>query len=133
MARPILWRTIRRLLQPIYATGGQVVAGSNTKNSSTLCGPAGQPPHQTLLPNQPICGCCAARKGGGIVCLFAISRLRCSFGSRFLGLDGCSCLASDGCICANASRSLALTGTLVTVAGGGMLASPLATCAGMMI
>src|ERR1700704_3925849 len=89
--------------------------------------------HQMLFPNQPDCTCRAARKDCGAVYLFAILAWYCSLGSRFFGLDGCGCLALDGCICANAFRSFALTETSVAAAGGGMLASSLAICEGMIV
>jgi len=86
-----------------------------------------------LLPKKPNCGCRATKTIDGATRLFAILRLRCSFGSGVLGLDCPSCSASDGCSCANASRTCALAETSATASGGGTLASVFAICAGMIV
>jgi hypothetical protein len=72
-----------------------------------------------MLPNQPKCGCRATSTERGITCLFAILRCCCSFNSRFPGSDGCSRLVSDGCIKANASRSLSFCRDIGDLPGTG--------------
>src|SRR5882672_4659806 len=79
-----------------------------------------------VLPNQPNCGCLATRSERGITCRFTILRCRCGFSSRLPGADGSSRFALDGCINANASRSLSFTATSVTVTGLGTRCSTIA-------
>ena len=86
-----------------------------TARSHQVCGSH----HQMLLPNQPNCGCRATNSERGITCRFTILRCRCGFSSRLPGADVSSRFASDGCINANASRSLSFRATSVTVAGPG--------------
>ena len=91
------------------------------RRSETRDRRASQPAHQMPLPNKPNCGCRATRTIDGGARFFAILRWRSSFG--VFGSDSCSCPASDGCICANASRTCASVEASATIAGARMLAS----------
>src|SRR6266540_5040817 len=82
--------------------------------------------HQMVLPNQPNCGCRATRTERGGTCRLTILRCRFCLSSRLPGSDGSSRFASDGCIKANASRSLSFAEASVTIA---RLATPSSTIA----
>src|SRR6266850_4314427 len=85
--------------------------------------------HQMVLPNQPNCGCRATRTERGVTCRFMILRGRCGLSSRLPGLDGSSRFASDGCINANASRSLSFIEAPEVVAGLATRSATIAACA----